>query len=190
MCWAMLLVVLCSTGDVGATAAVRPMRTTTGLSPQEEEVFAWASSLYEEAGLRLPAIDVIGHETMEACGGGAGYHHAEGGRSTIDICGEHPRRFDEVLFLHELAHAWDLAVLTDTRRAAFAELRGVTQWWDDGVHDWDERGAEHAAEIVTWALRDRPMRVFSIPDADCASLEAGYVALTGRPPLHGYRDRC
>jgi len=188
--WTAMLVVLCSGGGVGATEPVRPLHTITGLSPQEEEVLAWAVSLFEEADLHLPGIDFIGHDTMEACRGGAGRHHAERGRSTIDICGDHPRKFDTVLFLHEMAHAWDRAALTDARRAAFAEMRGVTQWWQDGVHDWDELGAEHAAEVVTWGLRDTPMQVITIPDADCDSLEAGYVALTGRPPLHGYRDRC
>src|SRR5688500_9595302 len=105
--WTAMLVTLCSSGDVGATGPMRPLHTITGLSPQEEEVLAWAVSLYEEADLRLPGIDFIGHDTMEECGGGAGYHHPERGRSTIGICGDHPRKFDEVLFLHEMAHAWD-----------------------------------------------------------------------------------
>ena len=55
---------------------------------------------------------------------------------------------------------------------------------------WDELGAEHAAEIVVWALRDRPMAVYTIPDTGCDALHAGCVVLTGREPLHGLRDRC
>ena len=181
---------LCSAHGAGAAESGATAHSATGLSTQELEVLDWALALFDEAGLDLPGIDFVGQEALDACHGGSGLHRIDGGRSRVTICGEHPRRFDEILFLHEIAHAWDFAQLSDARRAAFAELRGLDQWWDDGVHEWDQRAAEHAAEIVTWALRDRPMQVITIPDADCASLRAGYLALTGRAPLHGYRDRC
>ena len=176
---------------VGATAPAAPVVTPSPTS-RHRNSRSWPgrSIATSRPGSRLPSIDFVGHETFDGVPGRRRLFRDEQGRSTIHICGEHPRKFDESLFLHEIAHAWDFATLDRSDRAEFAELRGVSQWWDDGVHDWDELGAEHAAEIVTWALRDRSMAVYTIPDAGCDALHAGYVALTGRPPLHGYRDRC
>ncbi|MGH9116658.1 MAG: hypothetical protein ACRD0A_01895 [Acidimicrobiales bacterium] len=39
---------------------------------------------------------------------------------------------------------------------------------------------------------DRPIRSSYIPAPcnECSNLLAGYRALTGRPPLHGYTDLC
>jgi hypothetical protein len=177
--------------DTSAAAAPVGPPTVTGLSTQEAEVLEWALSLYGEADLAVPPIDVIGHDSRDGCRGHTGYHLRQQGRSTIHICGEYQRDFAEILFLHEIAHAWDLATLSDSGRTAFLELRGLVQWWEaDGDRPWDELGAEQAAEIITWGLRDRPMKVTTIPAADCDSLEAGYLALTGGPPLHGFRDHC
>ena len=71
-------------------------------------------------------------------------------------------------------------------------LRGLHTWRgsDPNGEDWLERGAEHAAEIMTWGLLDWPMMVVFIPDNTCADLLAGYETLTGRPPLHGFTDYC
>jgi hypothetical protein len=80
--------------------------------------------------------------------------------------------------------------LTESRRAAFLRLRGLTEWRNDDPDRWHERGAEHAAEIMVWGLIDRPVRPVFIPDNTCADLLAGYVMLTGRSPLHGFTDRC
>jgi hypothetical protein len=192
--WAAIVVGL-SVGIEPGSAAPGPepspaVHTIAGLSGQEREVLDWALGLYEDAGLDLPGVRFLGHDAFDACRGGGGLFRDEDGQPTIHICGDHPRKFDESLFLHELAHAWDFANLDPSQRADFAELRGVTEWWGGGDHDWDELGAEHAAEIVVWALRDGPMAVYTIPDAGCDDLHAGYVALTGREPLHGYRDRC
>lgn len=190
MVCAAIVLSVCSGVDAGLAAPTQPGHTVIGLSGQEQQVLAWALDLYEQAGLDLPDIDFVGHESFDDCRGGGGLFREEHGRSTIHICGDHPRKFDESLFLHEIAHAWDFATLEPSARAAFAELRGLSQWWGDGDREWDELGAEHAAEIVTWALRDSPMSVYTIPDAGCDALQAGYVTLTGRQPLHGYRDRC
>jgi len=53
-----------------------------------------------------------------------------------------------------------------------------------------ERGAERVAEILMWGLIDRPTGEITIRDHGCDALEAGYRALTGDAPLHGYRDHC
>ncbi len=43
---------------------------------------------------------------------------------------------------------------------------------------------------MVWDLGDRPMAMVRIDDNSCAELEAGDVTLTGRTPLHGFRDEC
>ena len=63
------------------------------------------------------------------------------------------------MFLHELAHAWDRQSLTDERRAEFLRLRRLDASGATTTRSvWDERGAEHAAEVMVWGLMDRPYR--------------------------------
>jgi hypothetical protein len=166
--------------------------TTTEFSPMGNEVVEWAVALFDEAGLPLPGIDFTQHGSTGPCRGRPGWHERQGERSTIDICIDGPRASVEFLVLHELAHAWDRHHLTDERRAAFLEVRGLDRWWGADPEHWHEYGAEQSAEVVVWAVFDRPVRSARIPAPhnDCDHLLAGYRALTGRPPLHGYTDRC
>ena len=182
-----LLVLLALAPAPPAAATDGPSRSN--LTPAQERVVDWALALYDEAGLRLPPVDFVAHATVDGCHGFRGYHDVEGGRSTVHLCGSQRRRFAEVLTLHELAHAWDRANLTGARRADFLRLRNLDAWRNDS-DAWDELGAEHAAEILAWGLRDRPMQVIQIPDAGCDELLEGYVMLVGRPPLHGFTDLC
>jgi hypothetical protein len=105
----------------------------------------------------------------------------------------HPRRGagPELLILHELAHAWDGHTLTDERRTAFLDWRGLHQWWGTEHEHWGEYGAEQAAETIVWGVIDRPIRASQIPPPynNCGHLRTAYLMLTGRPPLHGYTDR-
>ena len=43
---------------------------------------------------------------------------------------------------------------------------------------------------MVWGLIDRPIRIVQIDDSSCDQLDDGFRALTGVPPLHGYRDLC
>jgi hypothetical protein len=61
---------------------------------------------------------------------------------------------------------------------------------DDGSAQWHTYGAEQAAQIIVWGLIDRPIRIATIPDSSCVDLRTGYILLTGRRPLHGYKDLC
>jgi hypothetical protein len=166
--------------------------TTTGFSPMGADVVEWAVALFDQAGLPLPSIDFAQHDSTGPCRGRPGWHQRRGERSTIDICADGPRATLEFLVLHELAHAWDGHHLTDERRSAFLEVRGLDRWRGDDREHWDEYGAEQAAEVVVWAVFDRPVRMVRIPAPhnDCDHLLAGYRALTGEPPRHGYTDGC
>jgi hypothetical protein len=175
--------------DSGAETPA-PRLTTTGLSPGQTQLLGWALGLFDAADLALPPLHVAAHDTTEACHGRIGAHDFTDGRSTIHLCTRDAGPAEEFLYLHELAHAWDHHALDESRRRAFLELRGLTDWNNRDPDGWHARGAEHAAEIVTWALMDRPVAVVRLRQNSCADLKAGYITLTGRPPLHGYEERC
>ena len=124
-----------------------------------------------------------------SCGGREGLYHTA--TSSLYICTTRKQTL-----LHELAHAWTDVRLSEELRTAFVRLRGVRSW-DDRNDPWELRGTEHAAEIITWALMDRPIhvptypgspdaepiyRLLSIPNSDVDSLAFGYQLLTGSFP--------
>ena len=47
---------------------------------------------------------------------------------------------------------------------------------------WEERGAEHAAEVVAWALMHRELHMETVADVAPATLAELYVVLTGTTP--------
>jgi hypothetical protein len=163
--------------------------TATELSTDEEAVVAWAYDRYAAAGLTLPAVEVVAHPTTDPCLGRAGAHTVVDGRSVIHLCRRLERPLAEFLLLHELGHAWDAAALPPARRAAFLAVRGLEEWRNDDPERWDERGAEHAAEILVWGLMDRPVRLIQIPRTSCAELLVAYLVLTGRVPADPV-ERC
>ena len=172
------------------SASARPDITFTNVPEHQIELMEWAMALFDEAGLELPPIDVQGHRSTEACDGREGLHRYEDGRSTIHLCTRRSRRSEELLVVHELAHAWDRQSLAPERRAAFLDERGLTDWRQENLDNWAELGAEHAAEILMWGLMDRPVRVVWLDDNSCDDLLTGYRTLTGADPLHGYTDAC
>lgn len=167
-----------------------PDVTYTDVPAAQRALFDRAIDAYGDAGLSLPPIEVFGHRTEFPCQGRRGVHRYQDGRSRLDLCTREAGPGEEFLILHELAHAWDATMLTPARRAAFLELRGLEEWRSDDPDRWHTRGAEHAAEIIAWGVIDRPVRILRIEPNDCASLHAGYVALTGVAPPHAHAGRC
>jgi hypothetical protein len=104
---------------------------------------------------------------------------------------------DKRTMLHELAHAWANMSLTPGEKEAFSSLRGVR--WNDHSDSWQERGTEHAAEIIAWALADErysvrwatteagvsvsEFRLLTIENSDVEALHQGFVLLTGMEPM-------
>ncbi len=151
----------------------------------------WAVELFEEAGLHLPPLQFVYHGDDRApCSGWRGVHHHANGISTIGICSNDPGKVTAANILHETAHAWAAHDLADERKADFQALRGWTYWRNHEEVKWSENGSEQAAEMIVWGLIDRPVGIITIKDHTCEDLDAGYRALTGQPPLHGYRDHC
>lgn len=180
------------TPSTGSAGGGEPAVTASGFGSDQQTLIDWATALFHQADLSLPPVDFVHESSTDPCHGRRGAQVFDHGCSTIHICTDEAGPADQFLFVHELAHAWDHGALTDDRRAAFMALRGLHTWQgtDPTGRDWLDRGAEHAAEIMTWGLMDRPMMVVFIPDTTCADLLAGYETLTGRPPLHGFTDYC
>jgi hypothetical protein len=175
----------------GAPADAGPEAlATTDLRPEQAAMLDWALALFDAADLVLPPLRVIAHDSTDPCHGRDGAHFYASGRSTIHLCTRETEPVQQFLYLHELAHAWDHHALSDARRRTFLDLRGLTEWNNDDADGWHDRGAEHAAEIIMWGLMDRPISVVRLEANSCAELRAGYVALVGRPPLHGYTKWC
>ena len=151
---------------------------------QPEKVVEWVLGRYALAGLAPPAVEVRFYPfdpALEQCAGFPGFYTFAGGKHRIDICGIGERNRRQIL-LHELAHAWTFENLSEARRNAFLAARGLDAW-NDGRVTWEQRGAEHAAEIIAWGLdlwcdaRD-PIR-----EEDPGSLAAGLAQLTGAAPV-------
>jgi hypothetical protein len=181
--------------SLGLTAARPPAAdpdrsTLSGFGTAQAALITWATDLFDQAALPLPPVDFIHSETTDLCSTREGLHRRTGDRSEIVICTDEAGPRAEFLVLHELAHAWDRHFLTDERRDAFLELRHLSVWQGPDPERWDEYGAEQAAEIVVWALMDRPIWPARITYESCADLRAAYETLTGSAPLHGFTEYC
>ena len=182
------LAVLLVAGVVDAPEA-EPRLSIVELTAGQEDIIGWAVELFDEAQLELPGITVVRFDSSERCFGRRAAHIVEDGRSVIRVCNKETGPAAEHVMLHELAHAWDRHSLTDDRRDAFLRMRGLREWRNNDIERWDERGAEHAAEVMVWGLIDRPFAAH-VDQNSCAELLHGYVTLTGRQPLHGFTGKC
>lgn len=159
------------------------------VSSDQRALIEWAEGLFRQAGLHLPSFKVRAHDERAACDGNIGLFSVIDGLAVIDLCSEPHGTAAGALVLHELAHAWTWKELGSDRRQAFQELRGFTHW-SGGTVPWHEQGREQAAEILVWGLFDQPIGSVRIYGNSCGELLAGYFALTGTQPLHGFTDVC
>lgn len=146
---------------------------------ERRELIEWAVNRYRAAGLDVPSVDVYFHAEPAGCRGNLGYTRGQ----RIDFCVRlamepGPQR----IVLHELAHVWAEAHLTDDARSAFIEMRGAATW-NDLAFPWKDRGTEQAAEIIAWGLGDGSMSPMVHGDLDPSSLAEGFRMLTGAEPL-------
>ena len=164
----------------------------TGMTSAERRAADEALSLFAQADLPLPVLEIHRHHDLGPCDGFEGLHRSSGERSIIDICTVETGDYEERMLIHELGHAWSEHFLTNDHKRAFQDLRGWTTWLDYKRAKWEDNGAEQAAEIIVWGLEDHPAfaYVVKISPNGCKDLHNGYVALTGREPLHGYTQPC
>ena len=149
-----------------------------GADAEHEGLVRWAFGRYEHAGLKVPPLDVHFHSDTSGCYG----HNGSSFGRRVDVCVVIVSEIARDALLHEMGHAWIAENVSAAVRERFMGLRGLTAWNDPNVM-WDERGFEHAAETLTWALGNRWLEP-GIPDHDPASLTAAFELLTGLPLPH------
>ena len=156
-----------------------PDITVIGGSPTQREQLGIAVSAFLSVGLQLPDIEVGFSDERADCNGGMGLFETAVTPWRITICSE-----AEFVYLHELAHAWELAHLDDSERYAFMEHRGHSNWADPTA-EWGDRGVEDAAFVVQQGLMDRPLP--EVLTQEQASRLQAFELLTGvaSPRLRG-----
>jgi hypothetical protein len=150
----------------------------TGGSPGQQAMARWAIGRFEAAGLSLPSVEIRFHPTPKGCNGRLGFYSD----SAADLCGVHVNLMARRTLLHEMAHGWVESTVSADLKARFLRLRQLESWNDHGV-DWEERGTEHAAEIISWAICDQGTgtNLPSVPRNGLDQLADAYELLTGRP---------
>ena len=176
-----VLVMVAGVGlDAGRAVPARPALTLYGADAVQERTVDWAMRRFRAGGLEgLPPLEVVLHGSRTPCEGYLGLYLA--GR--IDLCTEgllepYARKFA----LHEMAHAWTDANLPDEVLDRFLRIRGIATWNDQRL-PWRERGAEQAAEIITWGLGEGEIAPLLPTPVDAETLASLYSLLTGRAPI-------
>ena len=169
--------------DVSATV------TITGATSLEDEMVHWALGRFKAAGLALPQVDVVFHSDTTACLDFIGYYSST--TSRVDICNRDDQSTDpKNTVLHELAHAWSFAHMTETDIADFVTHRDL-DGWDSNDLAWWKMGQEQAAEIIAWGLQGpNEYQSIWIHLETCDDLAADFELLTGTPPLHTNTRYC
>jgi hypothetical protein len=169
--------------DAGA-ATDTPTVEVQGADAAETEMIEWALGRFTQAGLELPSTVITFHDDPTGCSGNSGlFRHGTPAEVHLCIPAERPAKARKLIALHELGHAWAETHTDEATRAAFLQERGINSWHDhsEEPHFW---GAEHAAETISWALMDEPVRIIRIYDARPAQLTSAYQVLTGNSPLN------
>jgi hypothetical protein len=151
-----------------------------GANATQERAIDWSIRRYREAGLAgMPDLEVYLHPTHEECNGGLGLYHA--GR--IDLCTtESSEPYQRKFALHEMAHGWIETNVDGAVLDRFMDIRGIAAW-NDRSYDWKQRGAEQAAEIITWGLGEGEIAPLLPTSVDPETLASLYVLLTGHAPI-------
>lgn len=151
----------------------------TGGTPAQQAMARWAVGRFEAGGLVLPSLEIRFHSSRDGCGGSRLGSYSNG---TANLCAQYVNWISRRTLLHEMAHSWVEATASSDLKARFLRLRQLETWNDHDL-DWEERGTEHAAEIMSWALDDQGTGTHlpSVPGNDLDELAEAYELLTGRP---------
>lgn len=173
-------------GESHAGEIPTPDRISVVVAPDtrvdDQALVEWAVARFDAAGLELPEVTVTFHDDLGPCAGNSG-RYRDGDPPRIDLCvPDDQPNCRRLTVLHELGHAWAESRTSVAVRSVFLAERGLTAWVDADCppHRW---GAEHAAEVVSWALMEEPIRIVRIHDVEPARLAVAFEVLTGRQPL-------
>jgi hypothetical protein len=154
----------------------------------------WALHRYELAGLPIPEPQSITFtEYSDFCdlGPGRTRRTKQGWHLYFCFCEEDICPNDDYtsfalipqhVVLHELAHVWLNANLTNETRTNFMAAVELDVWVDNTV-EWHEQAGEYSAEVVAWGLFDRPLILPKFGSPEQAELHFLFELLTGQKPL-------
>jgi hypothetical protein len=158
-------------------------------TPHRVELIAWAADAFRSAELRWPPVHEISFPPTNGCSGGQmGTYTSTDEGCRIEVCavgglsnreGAFPLTAKHTL-LHELGHCWVDAFVDDLARVQFMDLRQLECWNCDTL--WQEKGFEHAAEVIAWGVSDTFYYVHVSP-RDCQSMSRAFTVLTFQQPL-------
>jgi hypothetical protein len=168
-----LTAVVTETVSTAVPVSLTPTVRTSGGSLAQLARLDDALARFAAAGLELPDLDIEFSSDDDACRGHLGYFQPNTTPWRISICA-----LMDSVFEHELAHAWERAVLTDDLREAFMVARGL-EVWSDREAPWNERGIEAVAFVIQQGLSDLPMAP-ALGD-EARSRLATFELLIGRP---------
>jgi hypothetical protein len=165
-----------------------------GASEGFERLLRWGVDRFGAAGLELPALATVTFSAATGrCAGVGGRAHLDEDGVDLLLCFQEakvcrdatctaPTLGARMTLLHELAHAWLYAHLSEEAVQAYLDRTG-TQAWSDAHLAWEERGVERAAETVMWGLLDQHIPLPRVGDPSCEELAGDFLHLTGAAAL-------
>lgn len=128
-----------------------PVSQQAQLTEDQQAFVDFAVGRFAAQGMELPDVEFVFHADLSPCQGHKGMYHP--GTGVLEMCS-----MDENTMLHELAHAWANENLTDSQKQDFVASRNLDSW-NDHETAWEDRGTEHVAETIAWALASDPHHV-------------------------------
>ena len=184
-------------GSCGSTESESRLDNGT---PLLEGAVRWAFGRFETAGLPLPApVRITFSRYDELCKEAVARSRVQDGKWSLYFCfGEDDLCVDDECstfaigpkhaLLHELAHVWLRANLSNEDRDDFTDFVGLTVWSDKEA-EWAEMAMEHAADAVAFGLCDRPFDTWRFNGFSEDEMRARFEFLTARASLQpGNRD--
>jgi hypothetical protein len=153
--------------------SLTPDITIQGGSPEQHKRLEEAVDRFKAASLLLPDLQVEIHDDPVHCNDHHGLFRSHSQPWRILICSS-----ADFVYEHELAHAWELANLTDDIRRDLMK-HGNYSTWADKTMPWNERGVEGAALVIQQGLAGLPLPP-SLSLNHKNRIEA-FELLTGRP---------
>lgn len=157
-----------------------------GVTEDQMRVLLWALDLFEQADMVLPTFRMTS-EHEDACDGYAAVVSSTAQVPHVRVCTPRTGPSLEWVVLHELGHIWAERHVDADHQALFLAVRSLAAWRSDVRA---ESGTEQAADVIVWALMDRPVRPIHLLDMSCIELGVAHRALTGERPLNGFTEVC
>jgi hypothetical protein len=177
---ALILIALSGLVPSGLREGSRPDIVITTQTPEQTEMTQWALGRFSAAGLRLPdlAIEFPGAD-QTLCDGAPARAYLNHTPPTVKVCWD-----NQLMLLHELAHVWEAQNVAEEHHQPFMEIRDDVRSWASLDHSWEQRGREHAANVIAWGLLEDPYPISRTYPNDPDSMIEAFRLLTGTEPLH------